>query len=369
MPKMTAQPTQLLRLPQIEMLSRLKDGQKLTTSKLQNRTGLSVDPSSLLDLGLVEKEILRVDGLQETVWKITGRGKEALKTSNMANTPPKAPELATEPINLKVTTLVPWAGGARLTAEAIGRELEGIPFVGIPFAGGMSELVHIKASTILVNDLHRHVINLAAVLANPSYGPKLIRELRRLPFHPDTLNNYQRLAQDIPNGKVNYAAAKSYFVSQWMGRNGKSGGDAELKGALALRFSATGGDSALRYSQAVKGLREWRKILQRCTFSCMDWREFLKKVKDGKAQSIYADPPWPELGDAFYTHKFKLEDHKDLATTLDSYKEARIVLRYLDCPLSRRLYPESKWTWRRFAGRNTGNKEVKEVLIIKNPKA
>lgn len=362
MPKMTSQ---LLRLPQIEMLSRLKDGAKLTTRRLQNLTGLTGDPISLdlLNLGLVEQQILTVDGLKENVWRITDKGRERLAQANL-------PKPSTPPTNhnLKVTTLVPWAGGARLTAEAIGRELEGIPFVGIPFAGGMPELVHIRASTILVNDLHKHVINLAAVLANPQYGPKLIRELRRLPFHPHTLENYQELARVTPNGTANYTAAKSYFVSQWMGRNGKSGGPNELKGGLALRYSATGGDSALRYSQAVQGLREWRKILQRCTFSCMDWREFLKKIKDGKAISVYADPPWPELGDELYTHKFKEKDHRELAKVLHEYKQARVVVRYLDCPLSRELYPEPLWTWRRFAGRNTGNKEVKEVLIIRNPK-
>ena len=40
------------------------------------------------------------------------------------------------------------------------RLLDGCEWVGIPFAGGMSEVPHIKAHTVVVNDLHEGIITL-----------------------------------------------------------------------------------------------------------------------------------------------------------------------------------------------------------------
>lgn len=59
-----------------------------------------------------------------------------------------------------VTSIASWFGSNRMLAPIVGQELAGVPWVGIPFAGGMSELVHITARTLQVNDLHEHVINL-----------------------------------------------------------------------------------------------------------------------------------------------------------------------------------------------------------------
>lgn len=303
--------------------------------------------------------------------KITGKRTRTLINSRpvtVQGTKPSSKNKKAMPVG----TLVPWAGGARYSAEKVGEELEGVPFVAVPFAGGMPELVHIKASTILVNDLHRHVINLARTLAHPVLGPRTIRYLRRQAFHPETFKRAQSLAQTLKIGESEGDAATvaaAYFISQWMGRNGLSGGPREFKSGLALRYTGAGGDSALRYSNAVKGLREWRKILARCSFTCEDWRKVIAKVKDIPTTAIYADPPWPILGDKLYSHTFTEEDHRELAETLNGYERSRIVVRYLDCPLSRSLYPEDRgWRWRCFTNRNTGNNEVAEVLIVKNGK-
>ena len=49
----------------------------------------------------------------------------------------------------KTKALAGWFGGARLIAEHVGEALRGCKWVGVPFAGGMSELLHIQASGML----------------------------------------------------------------------------------------------------------------------------------------------------------------------------------------------------------------------------
>jgi hypothetical protein len=50
------------------------------------------------------------------------------------------------------TAIAGWFGGNRLLAPRVGAALEGCNHVVILFAGGMCEVPHITARTILVND-------------------------------------------------------------------------------------------------------------------------------------------------------------------------------------------------------------------------
>lgn len=269
--------------------------------------------------------------------------------------------------HLKVGTLVPWAGGNRMAAEEVGRAMDGKPYAAVVFAGGMSEIPCMRATTIVVNDLHKHVINLARVVADPTLGPRLYRCARRKSLHVDELRESQEAARGWDGKGLSFDAALSYFVSQWMGRNGASGGPGEFKSPLSVRWKSGGGDSAVRYASAVRGISAWRKILGRCTFHSLDWRVFLSRVKDDPKTAIYADPPWPGLGDEMYSHKFTEGDHRSLAERLGQFQRARIVLRYLDCPLAVELYRQrDRWSWKRYANRNQGNNPVAEVLIVKN---
>jgi len=266
----------------------------------------------------------------------------------------------------KITTLAPWFGSNRTNAHKVGELLGDCRWVGIPFAGGMAELVHVKASTIVVNDLHRHIINLARVCSHKSWGPKFYREVKRLAFHPDILNASQWLMKHTyrePQVCKDYYCALAYFVSQWMGRSGKSGIDDEFNGGLSIRWKANGGDSNTRYRSAVSSLVAWRRILQRCTFTVMDCFDFLGKCIDVDRNGIYCDPPFPGPGEK-HRHKFSEDDHRRLAETLSSYTRARVVCRFYDHPLIRELYPESKWNWRRFTSRTQANDDRDEVLLV-----
>src|SRR5262249_46710613 len=129
---------------------------------------------------------------------------------------------------MKVTALAPWFGSNRMLGAEVGKLLVGCEWVGVPFAGGMSEVAHLKARTVAGNDLHCHVINLAKVVADPKLKDDLVAALEAVPFHPVALREAQFRCDGLwSNGStlddpiVNWA--RDYFVSAWMARNGKAG--------------------------------------------------------------------------------------------------------------------------------------------------
>jgi DNA adenine methylase len=276
--------------------------------------------------------------------------------------------------DLKTTALAQWYGSNRMLAHEVGRELKGCSWVGIPFAGGMCELVHIGARSMVVNDLHRHIINLASVCADRELGPELYRRLRRIVFHPDSLSEAQMRCAECETAfapgifpsdgvdRLNWAV--DYFVATWMGRGGTAGTPAEFTCALSARWNANGGDSAVRYRSAIAGLPVWRKLLARCTFHSMDALKFIGSIQDAAGHGIYCDPPFPGPGDKYH-HKFSADKHRQLAAVLSAYRQTRVVCRFYDDEIVRELYPESRWTWRRLIGGKTRtNEAAPEVLLI-----
>lgn len=275
---------------------------------------------------------------------------------------------------MKITTLVPWYGSNRMLAHKVGELLSGCSWVGVPFAGGMSELRHIKARTVLVSDLHRHVLNLAEVVADESLCHSLRNRLDAAPFHPDMLQKSQTRLRTIeaepmpdPDKLDRLYWAVDYFIASWMGRNGKAGTGEEFKAGMSVRWEAGGGDSATRYRNAVESLREWQAVLARCTFVCLDVFDFLAKVKDRERHGLYLDPPFPDVGDE-YKHKFTERDHRQLAVSLATFSRTRVVCRFYDHPLVQELYASKfGWTWHRPEGGKTQtNKAAPEVLLVRN---
>lgn len=278
---------------------------------------------------------------------------------------------------MAVSTLVPWYGSNRMLAAEVGKAVEGCSWLGVPFAGGMCELAHIKARTVIVGDLHRHVINLASVLSMAKAGAKLIRRLRHIPMHEDALRDAQdwlrafessdhpedtRGMIDMPeDARLRWAS--SYFEAAWMSRNGTAGTGREFDAGFSVRWEAGGGDSAVRWRSAVEALKAWRVAMARCSFVVMDCFEFLGKVKDRAGHGVYCDPPFPGPGDR-YKHPFTEEQQRQLAATLAGFTAARVVCRFYDHPLIRELYPESRWAWRLMTGGKTQtNAAAPEVLL------
>ena len=269
----------------------------------------------------------------------------------------------------EVTALAPWFGSNRMLAHEVGAELAGMKWVGVPFAGGMCELAHIDARSIVVGDLHRHLINLARTVADDELRPILIKHLRRAAFHPDELDQAQewcKIHDPQPTLKADLQAAYCYFVCCWMGRSHIAGTKDEFHGRLSTRWNANGGDSNVRYRSAVRSLTSFSKIVRRCNFSVLDVFEFLDRCEDVPMHGLYLDPPFPGPGDS-YRHKFSIEEHRLLAKRLAQFGCMRVVCRFYDHPLIRELYPQGVWNWRFLKGRKQSNEASPECLLINGP--
>jgi hypothetical protein len=146
--------------------------------------------------------------------------------------------LPPRPESFSISALAPWFGSNRTLGPEVGKLLSGASWVGIPFAGGLSEVPHIAARTIVVNDLHKTLITLARVVADERLGPVLYRKLRRHALHPDELKQSQEACRTVDallDRNVSFTdddalldLAESYFIAVWMARNGVAGTDDEL---------------------------------------------------------------------------------------------------------------------------------------------
>lgn len=275
---------------------------------------------------------------------------------------------------MKIKALVPgWYGGNRMGAERVGELLRGCEWVGVACVGGFSEVRCIESRTILVNDTNLHLMNLARVAAHPVYGAKLWRRLRRVMFDAETLGRAQQRCRDIESsyGDINVVWeamldwAINYFICATMGRNGTAGTKNELKAGISVRYNASGGDSVVRFRGAIDGLRDWRNILSRCQFCTDDIFDFLDKCHDKQGHGVYVDCPWPDDGKN-YRGDFDEAKQRKLASRLECFDHARVVVRFGDHPLVRELYPVNRWNWIEVVRRTQANKDKAEGLLTRN---
>lgn len=277
---------------------------------------------------------------------------------------------------MAVGSLANWFGSNRIGARYFMEALGAPRWVGIPFCGGLSEVPYIGENVkILCNDRHELLILLSDVVRDRQSCGRVKRELEKEIFHPKTLTRAQqkclaflqlkpaakdRLSQEQ---KEEYAAA--YFVTSWMSRAGTSGRKNEFKGALPMRFSVSGGCSLVRWKSAIESLDDWQPILQRCSFTCLDFRDFLVKCRkqDHVTSAIYVDSPFPDTA-KHYEHGFTEQDFEELAYELGRFKKARVVVRYYDHELIRKLYKKSRWAYRRVKSKKQTNEKVLELLLV-----
>lgn len=269
---------------------------------------------------------------------------------------------------MRINTLAQWFGGNRMLAQSAGKALGRLRWCGVPFAGGCPELPHIQTAAGVANDLHRHVINLARVVRDDALVEQLVHQLDSLLFHPDESAEAQERCRDREQSRQfgdapDVAWATDYFTACWMGRGGHAGKQGEFDQSLSLRWTSSGGDSAVRFRSAIQSLRDWHRALRNWSFTCLDAFGFLDNVRDADGHGLYVDAPWPDAGEE-YRHAFTLEQQVRLAESLARFNRARVVVRYGDHPLIRELYPEPRWTWLQQTGRNQRNGAIAEVLII-----
>lgn len=279
---------------------------------------------------------------------------------------------------MKMNRLAPWFGADLAIAEEAAGLIGKRAWVGIPFCGGCSIVPFLETRSGLCSDLHRHIINLAKVIRDPELRPRLIQRLDRELFHPDVLRNAQlrcmeRMAigganlfgepeDDSLNDPVQWAA--DYFIACWMARGGHAGKESEFTQSLAVRFTSSGGGSAVRYRSAVESIEAWSSALRRWDFECCNVFDFLTGVKDIPTHALYIDAPWPDLGKE-YKHKFTEKDQVWLRDRLESLEKIRIVVRFGLHDLIKELYSGVQWVWHFTNSRNQSNNEVTEALIVK----
>lgn len=268
---------------------------------------------------------------------------------------------------MRINALAQWYGGNRILAASVGTALGRLRWCGVPFAGGCAEIPHINTTSGVANDLHRHIINLARVVRDSVLVERLVELLDQLLFHPDELRAAQRRCRErdwgctIPDAPdVEWAA--DYFAACWMGRGGQAGTDREFDQSLSLRWTSSGGDSAVRFRSAVDSLRTWHDALRRWSFSSIDAFEFIANVRDADGHGLYVDAPWPDAGED-YQHSFTCDQQIKLAQALSRFERTRVVVRYGDHPLIRELYQQPRWTWLRQTSRNQRNGATPEVLL------
>lgn len=390
-----------LKPAQLAILRCLAGGAALRTAAIAERTGLSVQGvrdtlAGLESDGRVGQGTFDLDGLKEVVWRALAAGKSTILGHGPAQSGGDSPAARgrandgngaassfakvagarprTPPQRPEIGALAPFYGTNRGLAEEAGRACDGCEWVGVVFAGGMCEIPHLAARTVVVNDLHRHVINLARMVGDPYTGPQIWRRLRRLPLHPEALAEAQRLCLLAEAGEevdpIEWAVG--YFAAAWMGRNGQAGTKKEFDAKLSLRWNAGGGDSAKRVRNAALGLRAWRGCLAKCSFCVMDGFDFIARCEDKVGHALYADPPFPGPGKQ-YKHNCGKTDaeetawHTRLAEHLGRFQHTRVVCRFYEHPLILKLYAQQDgWEWRRLVGRTQANKDAPECLVIKN---
>lgn len=269
---------------------------------------------------------------------------------------------------MRINALAQWFGGNRMLAAGVGKALGELRWCGVPFAGGCPELAHIQTAAGVANDLHRHVINLARVVRDGVLLDQLVNCLAGLLFHPDELAVAQQRCRKREHahaiiGLPDVEWAADYFAACWMGRGGHAGKTHEFDQSLSLRWTSSGGDSAVRLRSAAASLREWHMALRRWSFSCLDAFAFIGNVRDAAGHGLYVDAPWPDAGED-YKHGFTHQQQVRLAAALARFEQTRVVVRYGEHPLIRELYPEPGWTWLAQASRNQHNGAMTEVLLV-----
>lgn len=235
----------------------------------------------------------------------------------------------------------------------------------------MCELAHLTARTIVVGDLHRHVINLARCVADDELRVGLMNRIASTPYHPDVLARCQEYCRRREAGEEAHpndcpqAWAADYFVTAWMARSGDAGTDREFESSYSVRWDRGGGDSLVRFRNAGRELLRWNGIMKGCQFVCLDAFEFLGSVKDTPETGLYLDPPFHGPGDK-YRHKFGVDEHVRLESLLSSFARTRVVVRMYDTPLVRGLYSEGPWKYHVREGRKQSNGTGNELFVTRN---
>ncbi len=278
---------------------------------------------------------------------------------------------------MKIKALAPWFGGKRNLAPQIIEALGPHKTYWDPFCGSMAVLMA-KPPCVMetVNDLHRHIINLAEVLQDEKTALELYKKTSRTLMAEELYAAARIRLFHYEEGRINrdeYSPidrAYDFLLVSWLGRNGVAGTSSNNYG-FCLRFTANGGHAATRWQSVSASIPAWHKRLANVTILNRDAFKLLERIGDEAGTAIYIDPPYLVKGSK-YVHDFEESDHQRLAELLHRFKAARVVVSYYDHPKLAELYPN----WRRIEipvtkslvsqGKRDKNNKVRvlEVLLV-----
>lgn len=301
----------------------------------------------------------------------------------------------------KIGALAPWFGANRERSELVGQTLGRVAWACVPFMGGGAELPHIDCVEGVASDRHRHVINLARVIADPTLRAQLTERLDRTLFHEETYREAQREcldrdeqaggslfappAESRPSDAPDVEWAYWYFATCWMGPGAMAGKAKQFAAYFPVRFSSSGGASTKRFRSAVESLDAWCAALRPWQFVRADAEDVLARVeaKDrerrksieswhglGKPPTldpwgVYCDPPWPEAGREYQHQVDDDRFHERLERQLRGLTTCRVVVRYGDHPLIRGIY--DGWEVIEHETKNQAGNALPELLMSNAP--
>jgi len=229
-----------------------------------------------------------------------------------------------------------------------------------PFGGGGSILFSKDpVPTEIYNDMDSRVVGLFRVLRNPSKAGELARRLELTPFARE---EYETWCYAEPFDDID--AAHQLVVRSFMGQSSKG---IWQRSGFDTRINPDG--YCGRVSSLSSSPDACRAAAQRLARVVIEHNDAVDVIKrhDRPDALIYCDPPYLTAdgrGTRIYTHDFKADDHRKLATTLRSLESAMVVLSGYPSGLYEELYPD----WQRHQRRAMadGGRERTEVLWL-NP--
>lgn len=278
---------------------------------------------------------------------------------------------------LRTKSALSWAGSDSEVAEQLAALLDDCLHVTIPFCGGLSILPHLKARTVVCNDLHRLAINFyryASGVCGTGRQQQLIDRCKQTLSHPAELEEaYKILSIEqgmSPKQTGTYMEAWAFWATCWLARKGLGGTKSQEKlQQPSIRRTAEGGNNASRLQTVIEDLELWVEHFKRCEFECLDYKDQLQKVADKPRCGIYVDAPWVGAG-SMYLHSFSAskadkggEHHKQLRDELSRFKHTRVVVRYDDDQLIRLLYKAPHWIVQEAESRDRCNAMKPELWI------
>ena len=246
-----------------------------------------------------------------------------------------------------VAAIAPWFGSKRTLAPLIVAELGDHHTYFEPFCGSMSVLLaKPKCRMESVNDLHGDLVNLGRVIQSRELGPVFYRRCRRMWMaqaeHSAAAKRWKARGNVPATDELDLDRAVDFFFTSWVGRNGVVGTQSYNQG-FAARYTPGGGHGGTRWQSAVRSIPQWRHRLEDVVILSKDGFALIERISDEPGVAIYCDPPYVVKG-ATYVHDFIAEDHARLASLLQRFKRARVVVSYYAHPSLAELYPG--WTVR-----------------------